>query len=154
MVTHPASLSAHTRALNPTAHPMFSAPASPMELNPRLCVHHHARHHTQTYITPSTHACTAPSHVHTNTTLHQRPDSRTTSNTPRHGHAVHTHNHDALKARQSRVPPHCRRDVACSSIADGVQLKTMCASPGPPPHHQHSGQNCMPNADGGTGEAA
>ena len=43
----------------PTAVAMWRAPASPMELPIRLCARHHARHHTQTCITPSTHACTA-----------------------------------------------------------------------------------------------
>ena len=105
---------------------------------------------TQTCIIPSTHVFTAL-HVHTNHTnaiLHQPPASRTTSAQPQTHHATatrytHTHKHHALEARQSRVPPHSRRDVLCPTFADGVPPKTMCASPCPPPHKQASHRQHM-----------
>ena len=135
MVTHPASpasLSAHTRALNITAVPMCCAPASPMSLFLRLCASHHAGHHTNVHHTVNkcvhrTPPCTPTQHF----TNHAPPAY------PQTHHATVTrctHKHHALEARQSRVPPHSRRDVLCSRIADGVVAKAMCASTCPPPH--------------------
>ena len=125
----------------PTAVAMCCAPTPPMELDPRLRVRHHARH-TQTCITPSTHAFTAPppctptQHF----TNHPPPAQTQTHTTPR---PRSTHKYHALKARQSRVPTHSRRNMLCSTRADGVPSKTMCASPWPPPHKHASHRKHM-----------
>ena len=130
MVTYMAALSSHTCALNLTAVAMCCAPPAPMELRPRLCVRHHARHHTNMHHTVNT--C-----VHRPTPRVHQHNTPPTTRIPHQNHA--------LKARQSRVPPHSRRDVLCSRLADGVAPKTMCASPCPPPHTNmhHTVNTCL-----------
>ena len=87
--------------------------------------HKHASHRQHMRSPPLT--CTPTQHF----TTHPPPAQ------PQTHHATatrYTHKHHALEDRQSRVPLHSRRDVLCSTRADGVPSKTMCASPWPPPN--------------------